>query len=330
MVKKTKELKEVTEEEKDIFKAWIESTGEMLEKMALISTEAAPQKYKEFYDEWIKTYQNTFGKYYPIPTLKSNREALEKFLSSAEEFSKMYKTWITEMEENAEKTKKILEGKPDPEKYKQCYDLWMKSYEKIHDELSELPSQENAKGYFQWAKLWRKSYTQMFGSLNDAMLKISQKMTEISKGEMDPEAYKEFYTLWMDAYKDIHAKYARSNETSTALFENFIESINIYLTMYRSWIAALEDMSEKVEEMSKQIPEAQANKEFYSIWLKMYQKAFDNFFEDMPIMKGPMKHIIEPVKVMARMYEDAFTQMSNVFMKPAVSSASAYPGKYKK
>ncbi len=81
MVKRTEEKKDMNEEK--IFKTWTESTGEMLDKTSLLSKEATPQKYREFYDEWIKTYQNTFGKLYPIPTLKSDKETLEKFLSGA-------------------------------------------------------------------------------------------------------------------------------------------------------------------------------------------------------------------------------------------------------
>src|SRR3989337_2278763 len=136
MAKKTEERKEVSEEKQDMFKTWadsytavskmwedsylklykpwIESTGEMLEKTSLLSKEATPQKYREFYDEWINTSQNTFGKFYPILKLKSNKETLEKFLSSAEESNKLYRSWIAELEENSRKTKEILQGEPDP------------------------------------------------------------------------------------------------------------------------------------------------------------------------------------------------------------------------
>ena len=131
-----------------LYKPWFESTGEMIEKTALLSKEATPQKYRVFYDEWIKTYQNSFGKFYPIPTLKSNKETLEKFLSSAEESNKIYKSWIAELEENSWKTKEILQSEPDPAKYKECYDMWMRSYEKIFDELMELPAQEYTKEIF--------------------------------------------------------------------------------------------------------------------------------------------------------------------------------------
>jgi len=168
MVKRTEEKKDVNEEKifktwadsytevskmwensyLNLYKPWIESTGEMLDKASLLSKEATPQKYMEFYDEWMKTYQNTFGKFNPIPTLKSNKEILEKFLSSAEESNKLYRSWISQLEGNSRMTKEILQGEPDPAKYKECYEMWIKSYEKIFDELMELPSQESTKEIF--------------------------------------------------------------------------------------------------------------------------------------------------------------------------------------
>jgi len=365
MVRKTGEKKDVNEEKKDIFntwgdsctavskmwedsyvklyKPWIESTGEMFEKTALLSKEAAPKKYREFYDEWVKTYQNTFGKLYPIPELKSNKEVLEKFLSSAEESNKLYRSWIAELEDNSRKTREILQGEPDPAKYKECYDMWMKSYEKIFDELLEVSARESTKeicgnymcipdmysgSFLQMSKLWKKSYTQLYGPLNESMLKLSEKMAEISRGGAGPEAYKEFYTLWIDTNKEIYGKYVKSMEPTGEIFENFVKSSDIYLGIYKAWIAALEEMSEKASEMSKQTSDPGAYKEFYNLWIKMYQKAFDSFFEDMPTVGGPMKEVMEPIKVMAKMFADTFTRMSKMWVESGALSASAYPGKH--
>ncbi len=367
MVKKTEERKDINEGNKNIFKTWedsytaiskmwedsylnlykpwIESTGEMLDKTSLLSKEATPQKYREFYDEWIKTYQKSFGKFYPIPTLKSNKETLEKFLTSAEESNILYRSWIARLEGNSRQTKEILQDEPDPAKYKEVYDMWMKSYEKIFDEFLELPAQESIKEIFgnsmgipdiysgsflQMSKLWKKSYAQLCGPLNESMLKLSEKMAEISRGDAGPEAYKEFYTLWMDTYQEIYGKHIQSMEPSREMFEHFVESSNIYVSMYKSWIAALEKMSEKAKEMSKQTSDPEAYKEFYNLWVKMYEKAFDSFFEDMPTVGGPMKDIMEPVKTMAKMYADTFTKMSKIWVKSGSGSASAYPGKNKK
>jgi hypothetical protein len=314
----------------NLYKPWIESTGDMYEKMALLSKEATPQKYRDFYDEWIKTYQNTFGKFYPIPTPESNKETLEKFLLSAEGYNKLYRSWIEELEDNSRKTKEILSGNPDPAKYKECHDMWIKSYEKIFDELMELPAQESTKEIFgnymiipdiysesflQMSKLWKNSYEQLCKPLNESMMKLSGKMTQISRGDADPETYKEFYTLWMDTYNEIYGKYVKSAEPTGEMFGHFVESTNIYLPMYKSWIAALEKMSEKAKDMSTQTSDPEAFKEFNNLWLKMYEQAFDSFFEDMPTVRGHMKEVMEPVKIMAKMYADTFVKMSKMWVK---------------
>ena len=365
MVKKSNVMKEGSEEKQDIFntwansytavskmwgdsyeklyRPWLESTKEMFDKTALLSKEATPQKYMEFYDEWIKTYQNTFGIFYPIPAPQPNKEILEKFLSRADESNKLFSSWIAEFEKNSRMTKDILQGEQDPAKYKECYDTWTKSYEKIFDKILSLPSEESTKelfgeyggmpdfyleGFLQMSKLWRRSYTQICGPMNESMMKLSEKMAEISRGKASPESYKEFYILWVDTYKEIYEKYGKSTGLSREMFENFTKSTDIYLSMYKSWIAALEEMAEKAQELSKQSDPETYNK-FYNLWVKTYEKAFESFFEDMPAV-GSMKEIMEPLKIMTRMYTDTFTRMSNMWMKPGVRSASAYPGKNKK
>ena len=117
-----------------MYKLWLESTGKLFQKAVEISKNAAneeqstllPEKYKEFYDEWLKTYQSTAGKFYQAP--KSNKEIFEKFLIGAEESNKMYRSWITELEENASKTREALNEEESPTKYKEIYDMWIKSY----------------------------------------------------------------------------------------------------------------------------------------------------------------------------------------------------------
>ena len=348
MVKKTEERKDTTGEKKDIFKTWadsytevsktwedsylklykpwIESTGEMFEKATLLSKEATPQKYKEFYDEWMKTYQNTFGKFYPVPTLKSNKETLEKFLSSAEESNRLYRGWIAELEENAKNTQEILKGETDPAKYKECYDMWIKSYEKIFDEILALPAQESTKEIFekytgipdiylesfvQMSKLWKNTYSRLYGPWIESMQRLSEKMAELSRGDASPEAYKEFYTIWMETYKETYGKCVQSMQPSKEVFESFVQSTSIYLNMYKAWIAALEKMAEKTKELSQQATDPEVAKEFYTLWIKMYEKAFDSFFEDMPIA-GPMKEMMDPVKIMGKIYSDTFAMMAKM------------------
>jgi hypothetical protein len=62
----------------------------------------------------------------------------------------------------------------------------------------------------------------------------------------------------------------------------------------------------------------------------MYEKAFDSFFEDMPTVGGPMKEVMEPMRIMAKMYADTFIKISKMYVRSDPGSATAYPGQNKK
>ena len=198
--------------------------------------------YKEFYGKWVKTFQNSFGKFHEIPTMESNKETFEKLLVSAEETNKIYGSWIAELEQTSRATREVLQGEPDTAKYTEAYNMWIKSNGKMLNMLHTLPLRQNMKEIFenitgtpdiyseafeQISKIWIDSYTKLYVPYIDSMLKISAKSADISRGNASPEAYMEFYTLWMNTYQE-------------------------------------------------------TNKEFCNLWEKMYGKAFDNFFKNTP------------------------------------------------
>lgn len=310
-----------------LYEPLAESTEEIFEKAIDLTKEPAPQKYKEFYEEWMKTYTNTFGKMLPFPEL--NKETLEGLISSSKETNKLFRSWVSLLEQNSKKTQELLQGERDPEKYKECYDMWMGSYEKIFDELLELPSMESTKKIFenytgipdtysgsfaQVTKLWKNCYARLYGPWVESMIKLSAKTEELSRGEATPEAYKEFYNAWMDTFQDISGRYFQSKNPSVEVFESFVESTNIYLNMYRSWITALEKMAEKANELSNQNADPETYKEFYNLWLKLYEKAFTSFIDEMPVF-GPVKDMMEPVKSAANTYSETFARMAGIWTK---------------
>jgi len=67
MAKKSEEIKDI--HAKDI-------------KTVELSKDATPRKYQEFYEEWVKTCQNTYGNFYEIHTVESSKEAFENFFES--------------------------------------------------------------------------------------------------------------------------------------------------------------------------------------------------------------------------------------------------------
>jgi hypothetical protein len=256
---------------------------------------------------------------------------LEKFVSSAEESNRLYRSWIAELEENSQKTNEILQSKPDPAQYKECYTMWMKSYEKIFDDLLALPATVGTKEIFenytgipdiysesfvQISKLWKDSYAKLYEPWIESISELSDKMAEISRGDAGPEAYKEFYNLWLDTYQKTYGKVFdfQSMQPSKEVFEDFMQSTNIYLQVYKAWITTLEKLAQKANEITKQTSDPKGYKEFYTLWVKMYEKAFDSFFEDMPIA-GPMKEMMEPVKIMGKVYSDTFAMMAKIWVK---------------
>lgn len=178
-----------------------------------------------------------------------------------------------------------------------------------------------AENYTGFLKMWSDSHLKLYKPIIESMGELSEKASNISQ-ESVPEKYKEFYNLWIKTHQDNYSRLVdeQSMKPSKETFDNFTQNVNIYLNMYRSWITALEKMSEKSKELSE-ITNPEAYKEFCDLWVKMYEKAFDTFFEDMP-MVGPMKGTMEPVKVAAKTYADAYVKISRMLTKSTFGAAS--------
>jgi len=322
-----------------LYKHWLGSKGELFEKEVELSKDATPQKYQEFYEEWVRTYQNTFGNFYEIHTVESDKETFEKLLASAEDSNKIYRSWISDLEENSRVTRDVLNGEPDPAKYNEIYDMWIKSYGKIFNELLTLPFRQNIKEIFEKLsgtsdlysktfehilKIWNDSYVKLYRPWINSMMKLSAKSSEISSGNANLEAYKEFYILWQNTYQGTYGKLfdIQSMQPSKETFENFVRNASVDLSLSVSWIAILEKLSQKARELSKQNADPETYREYYNLWAKTYEKAIENFFENIPTV-SPFKEIFEPVKNAAKIYADTFTSISSNWMKSYPISASA-------
>jgi hypothetical protein len=309
-----------------LYKPWFESTETLFKKAFELSQDAAPEIYKEFYDEWVKTSQNSFLKFYEIPTLESNMETLENLLVSAEESNKIYSSWIAELEENSRVTCEVLKGEAIPAKYLEVYGMWVKSYGKMLNELLTLPFRQNMKSIFEKftgtsdtyseaiekiSKIWKDSYTKLYVPYTDSMLKLSMKSVEISQGNVSLQSYKEFHAIWMNTYKETYGRFfdTQSMRPKKEALEYFVQSETVYLKNCKSYIEILGKLSQKARIISEQNVDPEAYKEVFDLWAKMYGKAFDGFFENTPAY-SPFRDIIEPMKNAAKVYTDTFTSIS--------------------
>ena len=323
----------------NLYKPWLESTGEMFTKAAELSRNATPENYRSFYDEWIKTYQSTFGNLYPAMTRQFDRETIEKLMNSAEESRALFQSWITMLDENTKKTQELLQGTPEPGKYRELFDMWTRTYGKIFEEFAEMPTKGSTKevletyggvpgmylnNFVRMAKLWNESYMYLFRPWVDSMLSFSGKMAELSRGEARPEAYKEFYNMWIDTYRNYYSRLFNPQSISSSsreMADSFLRSMNVYMNMYNSWMDSLGQISQRTVDISTRTAEPEASKEPYNTWVSMYERAFDDFFKYVPAV-SPLKSMMEPVKNAVKINTDMFANLSNMWMKSVPGSTS--------
>jgi hypothetical protein len=283
-----------------LYKPWMDFMSESTGNLSGISMTMAPDYYKEFYGDWMNTYQNSFGKFsttqVPMP-----RVTLEKVVMTTEESNKICMSWVNEFGENAKKTNEILNNGTDPVKYRECLDMWRKSYKKISDDLLAMPAVKYQKEIFEnltgipdfysesferTAKLWKESYDKIYDPWFESMEKFSESMTKPSK----------------------------------ELLDTFQESIDINLNLHKKWVSAMEKMSEKFKDLSKFNADPEKFKEFFNLWLKMYEKATDDFFERLPAM-NPIKEMMEPVKKACKIYSNTSIKMSKLWFDSYICTA---------
>lgn len=314
----------------NLYNPWIESTGKLFDKASELSKQTSPEKYKEFYEELVKTQQNTLGKLYPMPKAMTDRKTLEKLVTGAQESTNLMKSWSAELEENSKKTQKMLLGSAGPEDYKSSYEMWIKSYEKMFDEFLEMMTSKNTKDVFESymgtpniyltnlaeaARMWRASYRDLYTPWAESTFELSEKFSELSKGNASPEKYREFYDHWMNTYKETFAKMFTADMTkpSKEMVENMLRGMNNSTEMYNSWLTVLEKMTEKMRTLLTNATEPESYREFYGLWFDTYEKAFKDFFELMPVVE-PMKVLLDPLKKAARVQADTYANATKMWM----------------
>ncbi len=198
------------------------------------------------------------------------KEKLEKMKESAEESKTFFQSWFSMLDENYRQTQELLQGTPDTRKYRELYIMWARTYEKIFRDFIEMPTKGSTRAVFetyggmpniyfknfaQILKLWNDSYMNLFRPWVDSMLSFSEEMAELSRGKAKPEAYRESYNLWIDAYRNTYGRLFNIESVrfaSKEMADSFIKIIEVNLNIYNSWVSALENISQRTTDISKQ------------------------------------------------------------------------------
>ncbi len=308
----------------NLFKSWMGSNQGLFQRMTDPSGTADPEKYREFYEQWVKSYQNTWGSIFLSLNKNAGKEDVQRMMDGAEELNKLIQSWSNELNENTEKTKKMMGEAPSHESVVDAYKMWRKTYEKIFNDFVNIPASENLQSTFEeltmipnaytktmmeFPKLWKTSYDELYSPFADEMEELYLQSLELSKKEADPQAYKELYQKWTNAYNNAFQRMYKSPLPAPKGIEDLMESVRSFSEMYKSWMDALEQMSGRIGTLLQQPMSPEAYEAFYDAWARTYKKAMEDFIEHMP-MTGPMKDMMEPMKNALREYMDTLEKMS--------------------
>lgn len=81
-------------------------------------------------------------------------------------------------------------------------------------------------------------------------------------------------------------------------------------------MTTLEKLSIKSKELARQPSNRDMYKETCNLWIRLYQKAFDSFFDYMPTA-SPFKECLIPIKNIANVYMDTMKRASDFWLESA-------------
>ncbi len=116
------------------------------------------------------------------------------------------------------------------------FDLWLKTYEATYGRLIEMPAvgpmrekyeklMKNFSASVNLNTAWMESLADFQSVFLEAMCRMREKMV-VMEGELSPEAYRDFYKLWIETYSETFKEFLKSGHFSSdmgALMSHSIE-----------------------------------------------------------------------------------------------------------
>ncbi len=115
-------------------------------KQGLSMEKSSVELTHEFFDQWLKTYESTYGRLIEMPAMGPMRERSEKMVRSFSVSVNLYTAWMESlvnfqhifmeaMRRMREKMTTEMEGEVRPERYRDFYQLWIETYSETFKEF---------------------------------------------------------------------------------------------------------------------------------------------------------------------------------------------------
>ncbi|MBI5359536.1 MAG: hypothetical protein HZA48_03035 [Planctomycetes bacterium] len=175
---------------------WTKLSGQMQDAF---NGKQDPAKFKELYNSWMQGYESAFGKFLKMPMVGPSRQVLEKIHKNIDSFMKycgatvdfsmvLYSPSKETIEELVQKAQTILKGEVTQEKYKQFYELLVKTFEDRFYQLFKTPA------FSESIKTTLDSYLDFRNSNFEVVEEMLKSTPVITRTEID-DVYQELYNL---------------------------------------------------------------------------------------------------------------------------------------
>ncbi|MDI7267040.1 MAG: poly(R)-hydroxyalkanoic acid synthase subunit PhaE [Myxococcota bacterium] len=288
-------MKSIVEAQQTWFKTMADWTGKAMEAW---KTPGQIDSVRSVTDLWTRSYDDLLGRLRQLSPTGPAGDVFEKMLSSQSAYVRVIKWW-------ADAVVDVKSGTmTDP---KALADLWSRSYKEFLVSVVVPPFAEPIKMWlspgglpFQFA-LPAGDYAEAFSSLGKQWLEFATRMAErtgdVLKGELKPEAAREFYESWLRGYEETIGKVFKIPAVGPArqMMDRHMKGVDAFMKyqaaladfygkMVQPGIEALSDLAGKTQEISQGPLTPEAFEKFYQLLLKTVEQRFSELFKSPPFL----------------------------------------------
>ena len=274
----------------DGMKSWIEMWGKFRDGISGFDSSKMPPA---FYSNCFKMYDEMTRNIIAMPMHSGLSDSYQRFAGAADVYAKLLESWT-----------RILgsgEKQFSPEAIKDLLNAWMQSQKEIFGRLFGLPLPifpSEITNFEDWAKSikqsmedWNELYRSGYKPLMDAWQRISDNIIKMSKPDVAPIKYKEFYDSWLVGYEETVGKVMKipmigpsrrvlelMQSSLDAFIKFFGASADFYLALYKPGVTAVEELSVKASEILQSEITPEKYREFYNLLIKTFEAKFYELF----------------------------------------------------
>jgi hypothetical protein len=327
--------KETEEKQSDVMnvwsdaqRAWTDAFRQMTEAaQRMFGGEGKPTEIGGLFDVWMKSYRQALDGLVKFPVGGSLGNTLEMFLSAANTFLKLHRSWLQILKD----TQDGGFGKMTTEALRD----WSEAVKGIFATMAKTPLPEPVRamlgpaGEFQQTVLRSFSenlrgsvggYQQFLLPWVEAFDGLFKGATGVMEGTGGPLALQQFHDTWTSAYHDTIGKFftappvgptrltmEKAFRAVDAYMKFYGANIDFAFRVYEPGVRAFERISQKASELFKQDVTPDAFRDLYNLALQIYEETFHQLFKSESFVRG--LHLVLDATLEFRRRNDEFVEV---------------------